>query len=76
MRVNPHLRVLVMAGHTDLATPPECVAHSLRHLRQVPAGALANIRTTYFEAGHMFYLNPPDLAKARGELVEFLTVGR
>ena len=76
MRVNPHLRVLVMAGHTDLATPPECVAHSLRHLRRLPSPALPAIRTTYYEAGHMFYLNPPDLEKARQDLVGFITDGR
>jgi carboxypeptidase C (cathepsin A) len=76
MRVNPHLRVLVMAGHTDLATPPECVAHSLRHLRQLPSPARETIRTAYYEAGHMFYLNPPDLEKARRDLLRFITDGR
>lgn len=73
MRVNPHLRVLVMAGHTDLATPPESVAHSLRHLGPLPAAVAANVRTAMFEAGHMFYLNPPDLEKARRELTGFVT---
>jgi carboxypeptidase C (cathepsin A) len=72
MRENPHLRVLVMAGYTDLATPPESVAHSLRHLGTLPAGALANIRTVRFDAGHMFYLNQPDLEKSRADLLEFL----
>lgn len=73
MRDNPHLRVLVMAGHTDLATPPEGVAYSLRHLDTLPASALANIHTVRYDAGHMFYLNPPDLAKARADLLEFIT---
>lgn len=72
MRDNPRLRVLVMGGHTDLATPPESVAYSVRHMLDLPAGARGNIITTSYEAGHMFYLNPPDLVKTRADLVEFL----
>jgi carboxypeptidase C (cathepsin A) len=72
MRDNPHLRVLVMAGYTDLATPPEGVAHSIRHLSQLPASALRNIETTHYDGGHMFYLNPPDLAKTRADLLRFI----
>lgn len=72
LRDNPKLRVLVMGGHTDLATPPEGVAHSLRHLHGLPAGARDNITTTWYEGGHMFYLNPPDLIKTRKDLVEFI----
>lgn len=72
MRDNPHLRVLVMGGHTDLATPPEGVAHSLRHLGELTKSARGNITTTYYDGGHMFYLNPPDLVKTRADLVKFI----
>ena len=72
LRDNPNLKVLVMGGHTDLATPPEGVAHSLRHLADLPAGARDNISTTWYDGGHMFYLNPPDLVKTRKDLLEFL----
>lgn len=72
MRDNPHLRVLVMGGHTDLATPPEGMAYSLRHLPDMPRGARKNIKTAYYDGGHMFYLNPADLAKTRADLVEFI----
>jgi len=75
LRDNPYLRVLVLAGYTDLATPPECVGYSLRHMLELPASALANIQTARFDGGHMFYLNPPDLAKARAELVKFIEAG-
>jgi len=75
MRDNPHLRVLVMGGRTDLATPPEGVAYSIRHLRDLPASARANITTTHYDGGHMFYLNPPDLAKTRADLVKFIQEG-
>jgi carboxypeptidase C (cathepsin A) len=73
MRDNPKLRVLIMAGYKDLATPADSIAHSVRHMPGLPKFARANISTTYYDAGHMFYLNPPDLAKGRKDLVEFLT---
>ncbi len=72
MRDNPQLKVLVMGGHTDLATPPEGVAYSLRHLPDMPPAARKNISTTFYDGGHMFYLNPPDLVKTRKDLLEFL----
>lgn len=75
MRDNPRLRVLVMGGHTDLATPPEGVAHSLRHMLDLPDSARANIETVFYDGGHMFYLNPPDLVKTRTDLVKFLNLG-
>ena len=76
MRDNPYLRVLVMGGYTDLATPPEGVAYSLRHLLDMPSSTRENILTARFDGGHMFYLNPPDLAKARSELVKFIEAGK
>lgn len=72
MRDNPRLRVLVMGGYTDLATPPEGMAYSVRHMLDLPPSARGNIMTTYYDGGHMFYLNPPDLEKTRADLVKFL----
>lgn len=72
MRDNPHLRVLIMGGFADLATPLESVPYSIRHMPELPASALKNFTTTHYEAGHMFYLNPPDLVKTRADLINFL----
>ena len=72
MRDNPHLRVLVMGGHTDLATPPEGVAYSVRHMLNLPENVRKNITSTFYDGGHMFYLNPPDLVKTRTDIVDFL----
>lgn len=72
MRDNPHLRVLVMGGYTDLATPPEGMAYSVRHMHDLPENLRRNITTTYYDGGHMFYLNPPDLIKCRNDLLDFL----
>jgi len=72
LRDNPKLRVLVMGAHADLATPPEGVPYSLRQEVDLPDDLRGQFKFTYYDAGHMFYLNPPDLAKARTDLVDFL----
>jgi carboxypeptidase C (cathepsin A) len=64
-----------MGGFTDLATPPTGMEYSVRHL-ELPADLRDNFRFTYYQAGHMFYLNPPDRAKMRADLVDFLTHAR
>lgn len=76
MRDNPHLRVMVMGGHTDLATPPEGVAYSIRHMLNLPANVRQNISTEFYDGGHMFYLNPPDLVKSRADIVNFIQAGK
>ncbi len=75
MRDNPQLRVLVMGGLTDLATPPEGVGHSVRHMLNLPENVRRNITDSYYDGGHMFYLNPPDLRKTRADLIKFLNGG-
>jgi carboxypeptidase C (cathepsin A) len=69
---NPHLRILVMGGHADLATPLDGILHSIHHMHQLSPEARSNISVVEYEAGHMFYLNPPDLEKGRKDLVEFI----
>lgn len=73
MRENPRLRVLVMGAHTDLATPPEGVPYSFRQALGLPESFMERIVFTEYDAGHMFYLNPPDLKKSRLDLVKFLS---
>lgn len=72
MRDNPHLKVLVMGGYTDLATPPTGIEFSLNQLVDLPQESRDKIDFVYYDAGHMFYLNQPDLVKMRKDLVEFL----
>ncbi|MGB0645068.1 MAG: S10 family peptidase, partial [Akkermansiaceae bacterium] len=63
MRENPDLRILVMCGYTDLATPPANMQYSIDHLFNIPNERRKAIKFTWYEAGHMFYLNQPDLEK-------------
>ncbi len=69
---NPQLKVLVMCGYTDLATPPANMQYSISHLFKIPEKRRQSIEFTWYEAGHMFYLNQPDLEKMRKDLVNFL----
>lgn len=71
MRDNPYLRVLIMGGYADLACPPDAIAYTFAHL-DLPDVTRKNITYTSYEAGHMFYLNPPDLLKERKDLVDFI----
>ncbi|WP_435893257.1 S10 family peptidase [Oceaniferula spumae] len=72
MRDNPDLRVLIQCGHADMATPAGGILHSFDHL-PVAEPLRKNISVRWYEAGHMFYLNEPDLVKMRKDLVEFIT---
>ena len=72
LRENPDLRILVMAGYTDLATPPANIQYSIDHLFGIPAERREAIKFTWYDGGHMFYLNQPDLEKLRKDLVEFI----
>jgi carboxypeptidase C (cathepsin A) len=73
MRDNPHLRVCVMGGLTDLATPVDGMRYTLSHIFSLPEERVAAIEFPLYEAGHMFYLNQPDLEKLRVDLVKFIT---
>ena len=73
IRDNPHLRVLVMGAYADLATPPDGMLHSMRHLPGLTNGGRDNFDFVEYESGHMFYLNPPDLEKMRVDLLRFIT---
>ncbi|MEM1083805.1 MAG: peptidase S10 [Verrucomicrobiota bacterium] len=73
LRDNPHLRVLIMEGGCDLATPPDGIRHSIYQMTGADDSLLKRITHSHYHAGHMFYLNPPDLVKSRKDLVEFLT---
>ena len=72
MRDNPHLRVLVQCGHTDLATPAGGILHSVAHMK-VPAPQRKNISVVWYDAGHMFLSEPTGLGKnekGSGEVFE------
>ena len=68
---NPYLRVLVLGGLCDLACPMDGIRNSVEHMRLDPAYR-GNIQFTQFEAGHMMYVNLPDLKKMQQDLEKFI----
>lgn len=73
LRDNPQMGVMVMCGHADLATPAEGILYSFRHARGINREFLEKrLRVNWYEAGHMFYLNPKDREKGSGDLRAFI----
>ncbi|HVP32540.1 MAG TPA: hypothetical protein VMT09_02730 [Steroidobacteraceae bacterium] len=66
-----NLKVLVLNGYYDLATPFSATEYVMTHLG-VPPSASARIAMRYYEAGHMMYVHPPSLAKMKGDLDAFI----
>jgi len=70
MTKNPHLRVLVASGYYDLATPYFAADYTMRRLG-LPPELQRNIRTRYYDAGHMMYTHTPSRKKLARDITEF-----
>lgn len=68
---NPFLRVHVSSGYYDLATPRLAIRYTLDHLQIAPE-LMRNITLDTYTAGHMMYLNQPDLKKQKSDLARFI----
>jgi carboxypeptidase C (cathepsin A) len=71
MSKNPSLKVLVMAGLFDLATPHFAAEYTLAQLGLEPE-LRGNISTRRYEAGHMMYVHEPSLRQVHRDAVEFI----
>lgn len=68
---NPYLKVLVMEGYYDLATPYAAANYSIDHLDLGP-DYRRNISFATYEAGHMVYVDGPSHAKMTKDLADFM----
>lgn len=71
MVANPKLRVLVMNGWYDLATPFSATEYMIDHLG-LPPGFRAHIESKYYEGGHMMYVNQGALEQMKRDLDAFI----
>jgi len=71
MNQNPYMRVLVLGGRCDLVCPIDTMRYALGHM-QLDAAYRTNITYAEFDAGHMMYINLPDLKKMQRDLENFL----
>jgi carboxypeptidase C (cathepsin A) len=68
---NPYMHVLVLDGRCDLVCPVDTMRYALDHMQLDPVYR-ANITYAEFDAGHMMYINLPDLKKMQEVLENFL----
>jgi carboxypeptidase C (cathepsin A) len=71
MNQNPYMKILVLGGRCDLVCPIDTVHYALDHMA-LDAAYRTNITYAEFDAGHMMYINLPDLQKLQKDVENFL----
>ncbi|MBL7848181.1 MAG: carboxypeptidase [Cyclobacteriaceae bacterium] len=71
MSRNPNLKVLILNGLYDLATPFYGVEYSIDHM-ELEKEIKANFIMKYYEAGHMMYTHRPSLEQFKRETADFI----
>ena len=65
------LKVLVICGYYDLATPFNGIEHTVSHMSLEPS-IRRNISFTYYEAGHMMYIEKKSREKLHKDVSNFI----
>lgn len=68
---NPHMKLFVASGYYDLATPYFAAEYTLRHMGLDPT-LRAGVTTTFYEAGHMMYIDLNSLAQLKRDAAAFV----
>jgi carboxypeptidase C (cathepsin A) len=71
MTANPNLRVLVLNGYYDLATPFFASEYMMAHLG-LAKSEQSRIEMKYYPAGHMMYVYEPSLKAFKADVGEFI----
>ncbi len=71
MNENPYMKVLVLGGRCDLVCPIDTVHYAIDHMQLAPEYR-TNITYAQFDAGHMMYINLPDLQKMHATIENFI----
>jgi carboxypeptidase C (cathepsin A) len=66
-----HMKLLVISGYYDVATPFNGIEHTISHMGLEPA-IRKNVSFTYYEAGHMMYIEKKSRAKLRRDVVAWI----
>jgi len=69
---NKFMKVLVLEGYYDLATPYDAVTYTLEHLGLDPS-LRPNVSVERYESGHMIYIDGPSLAKMKRDVSAFIS---
>jgi carboxypeptidase C (cathepsin A) len=68
---NPYMKVLVLNGRCDLVCPVDTMHYAIDHMAVDPSYR-TNIFYEQFDAGHMMYINLPDLIKLQKTVEGFI----
>jgi carboxypeptidase C (cathepsin A) len=71
MARNPYLKIFVVCGYYDMATPFFGAEYDFMHLGWEPAYQ-QRVSFGYYEAGHMMYIRVPDLRKLKADVATFI----
>ncbi len=68
---NPYMKLFVASGYYDLATPYFATQYTLRHMGLDPS-LQPSVTATYYEAGHMMYIDTRELARLKSDAAAFV----
>lgn len=69
---NPSLKVFIANGYYDLATPYFASDYTVSHLKLSPS-LMKNVKSYYYDAGHMMYVDTRAHAKMKSDLAAFMS---
>jgi carboxypeptidase C (cathepsin A) len=75
MRRDPHLKLLLLAGYYDMATPFFGAEYDLGHMA-LDADRQANITYKYYPSGHMIYIEPQSAHKLHDDIEAWMDSAR
>lgn len=71
MTQQTHLKVLVVCGYYDVATPFDGIEHTFAHMNLDP-GIRKNVSFAYYESGHMVYIDEKEHHKLHKDIDGFI----
>lgn len=72
MRKNPYMKVFLASGYYDMATPYFAADYTVSSMGLEP-GLRRNFTTSYYEAGHMMYIEKNSLKKLKEDISVFIS---
>ncbi len=71
MQKNPFMKIFVASGYYDMATPYFATEHTIAAMNLDPS-LRKNVAVSYYEAGHMMYIEKNSLKKLKDDAAAFV----
>ena len=71
MQKNPFMKIFVASGYYDMATPYFATEHTIAAMN-LDASLRKNVQVSYYEAGHMMYIEKNSLKKLKDDAAAFV----